>query len=855
MYARATELTEVLSLVRSGRDVAVEGLRGSGRTELLRRVAADLEATNVQVLTRASLRLSRQRVKGGSAVPAAGGGMAGQALDPEGDVDGLLRSLRSGGASVLVMDDADDLPAPTLALLDRVADGLGAPTVSATRPLPRGLRRALPRAARDAFVIALGPLAFPDVVELLRDECDLHADPALVARIATKAAGNPGLIRAIALSAREAGLIAEQGDVWSMTGRSLWNRGLEPVAAQLLSDLSDSEHGGLWSLALAGACSIDDVLRMIDEQTLLSLAGRGLATVIGGGGEAGLLAVTPPLLVDHFRQVPPSPEQLLAHGRVSRLGDHDALSWGPRSDQDEITPIPLPDRADAALARYFADRVAHERAARWHLWHAEPTVRNATLFLESVVLEGVPATDLRAIIRDTSWTTEDPDRLLLDFIGHVDVLAGSSGPERSDADRRRIEIENARPLLVTAMSAQQAIVATLVGGRRLDGTEPGSETHPTAASLVAARSALAKVLDGDGAGGIDVLPDRDAEDPAVLIAARPLIRGLALFTTGRTEAVLTEALGGLAESKRRLDRSGIFLHSYLATLALVRLGRWGDARRVLGTVFALGTPPASLRHEYVGMARLAAMLATREGDPSFAEALLASAAEHDQRDGVVPGSQSGIAVAIRALFGGDQDAAAASMATAATAAMSRGSRIAAVSAQLYAVCLRPSESSVSVLRDLVLSSRLPTHRQFVGFAETVTTNPLMGSSAARTYEPDADVFLAILVLRSLAERADPDRPDIVDSLGEGLSELVRRSGWKRQEEYFPRDDRRVVELTDREREIGLLAGTRSNAQIAALLGLSTRTVANHVSNALRKRMLSSRAELFDCIRAETSGQR
>jgi DNA-binding CsgD family transcriptional regulator len=55
-------------------------------------------------------------------------------------------------------------------------------------------------------------------------------------------------------------------------------------------------------------------------------------------------------------------------------------------------------------------------------------------------------------------------------------------------------------------------------------------------------------------------------------------------------------------------------------------------------------------------------------------------------------------------------------------------------------------------------------------------------------------------------------------------------------------------LTVREIEIAALAGHRSNSEIAEHLGISIRTVENHISNALRKTGSPSRSALFDLVR-------
>ena len=60
------------------------------------------------------------------------------------------------------------------------------------------------------------------------------------------------------------------------------------------------------------------------------------------------------------------------------------------------------------------------------------------------------------------------------------------------------------------------------------------------------------------------------------------------------------------------------------------------------------------------------------------------------------------------------------------------------------------------------------------------------------------------------------------------------------------------ELTDREREVlDLVAGGRSNTEITDLLGLSPKTVRNHVSNIFAKLGVRDRAEAI--VRAREAG--
>ncbi|WP_148285568.1 helix-turn-helix domain-containing protein, partial [Microbacterium sp. B24] len=54
-------------------------------------------------------------------------------------------------------------------------------------------------------------------------------------------------------------------------------------------------------------------------------------------------------------------------------------------------------------------------------------------------------------------------------------------------------------------------------------------------------------------------------------------------------------------------------------------------------------------------------------------------------------------------------------------------------------------------------------------------------------------------------------------------------------------------LSARETEIALLARTHSNAAIASRLGLSVRTIENHIHSALKKTGATNRQELFQLI--------
>jgi DNA-binding CsgD family transcriptional regulator len=331
-----------------------------------------------------------------------------------------------------------------------------------------------------------------------------------------------------------------------------------------------------------------------------------------------------------------------------------------------------------------------------------------------------------------------------------------------------------------------------------------------------------------------------------------MAHGLALLAEGRGDELVDHALRSLDAARVVLDRPALFLHSYLATVALIRAGRWRDARDVLGRVLVLGAPPRFLAHSWAGMCRLSALLSLRTGDPAFSRSLLDGADDAVASDSALPGAQRGLSDAIRALAEGDDSGAADAMRSASADCRSRGWSLAALSLAKYAVCIDPVDENVRELHRLRDHPVGGPSRQFIDFSAVAVTSTEAAVAAAAGYVLDSSTFFVILVLRSLTEHAEAASSPDARLLADAARALTERVGWERPAEYFDGGHAPLVELTPREREIGLLAGVHSNGEIAELLHLSTRTVANHVSNALRKLGLSSRSELFEWLRSEAA---
>jgi DNA-binding NarL/FixJ family response regulator len=160
-----------------------------------------------------------------------------------------------------------------------------------------------------------------------------------------------------------------------------------------------------------------------------------------------------------------------------------------------------------------------------------------------------------------------------------------------------------------------------------------------------------------------------------------------------------------------------------------------------------------------------------------------------------------------------------------------------------------------VLMDL----QMPGGNGITATREIVHTSPHIRVLVVTLFEDDDSVFLALRAGARGYVLKDADEDEIVRAIravgrGEAIFSPAVAS---RVLAYFaapqPAAPPRVFPtLTDREREIlGLIAQGQSNAAIATQLALTTKTVANYVSNIFAKLQVADRAQAI--IRAREAG--
>lgn len=269
------------------------------------------------------------------------------------------------------------------------------------------------------------------------------------------------------------------------------------------------------------------------------------------------------------------------------------------------------------------------------------------------------------------------------------------------------------------------------------------------------------------------------------------------------EGAIRVGLRDVADAFRSLDGSRVLVDCYVAALVLFWAGEgrlhMGLVERVLHAYPALDrTSPF-----WSGFLNLATFVAFAEGEwPSLAavaDVRGGSGGSGDPRTGVPWASALDTELAI-SLAGDDVAGAAALLARMADDARSAAPRLAEVEDELRRV-----EEGTSPAGFLALVLEVVRRRAFE--------------------RPSRDELDAVLVLHRRFRGRYPDALCSREKLGAG----------------------RVDALTPREVEIGLLSECRSTREIASLLGLSIRTVDNHLAAAFRKTGLSSRVELSTAI--------
>jgi DNA-binding CsgD family transcriptional regulator len=346
---------------------------------------------------------------------------------------------------------------------------------------------------------------------------------------------------------------------------------------------------------------------------------------------------------------------------------------------------------------------------------------------------------------------------------------------------------------------------------------------------------------GDLGRARDALP-RDATSshqnlaPAILAA---MLDGY----EGNLRSAYAEALALRNSALLTTDRGAFVGASYVAVISTLFSGRFPQTEEVISS--ALGLAPVTLfaRPVFGALLNISAGLArvTRRESP-VAQSLALDVPNYAPYGGPLYGMGADLSPHA-VMAGGDRRSFDRQIAAGVRLRRSRGYLTAAWTAAMGAAAIDAGDEVYAEIEAMAAANTLPLFSRSAG----VTTALLHGRvdelrSLVLSGEVDQDAQLVAQIVRAGQRRAVTEsRAEVADALEPLARQLEDLSGYPiaAMVERFESGER----LSPREREIALLAGAMTNAQIAHRLNISVRTVEHHISNGLHKIGGQSRGEL------------
>lgn len=805
----------VLAYLRDGMHVDLVGLRGSGRSTVLHRVAERLATSGRPVVRLSGVRALQDRPLAALAltvVPAAHPTALASA------VDALQQQIT--GAAALLVDDADDLDVPTVGAVLAAQARTGVPVLTVSRPESR--RAADPRSLAAALVpgarVTLAPLGFEDVHLLVHRLLGDAVEPTAVARVAALSGGLPGLVTATVDAARRADRLVHRDGLWVVRGE-LWCPALGATVEPLLLGLGDEAVEAATVLALAGGTPLPVARRLVDPATLHVLDDRGLIAVRGGGDDP-VLELFPPLLEQHLTREGPALSTALARERLATVDR--GLAAGAR-DRSRVAP-----GVDGGqqLARHWVHRVRDLRRR----WAQEPSPGLAVDLLESLSVTAASRWELDEVADHAATLPGSPrDRAALAAwtARFRAVTSGQIDPALDVLAPVRGTVPGYEAVLRAAEGQARLAVGVLPLGTVLDPpVAEDCEEARDALALARAAGALAAGRPGDAVTLVEAVQGR-CPQAAVL-------RGLALLLDGDPAAGVQVARAGMDRAQEAADPVLLHEHAYVASYGLALQGRVDELHELTSAVLALGVVPQHRPQEVGSLLTFAAMAAHWQSRHDYARSVATQAGARPVPRGPSPFMAADLVGALLQ-DGADGTGGAEALWAAARERLEAGFLPAGVALGVHAVERDPRAERAAVLVEAAAAGGSVLLRHLAAYAWALAAGSAEGLAQQETslgtvglgqYAVRAAVACS---LRMMAEGNPREAVAHADAAwgraglrGRDLCGLFR-----------PLD--RAVRVTPREREVAVLVARGwSTPEIAARMVLSVRTVESHVFSACHK---------------------
>lgn len=828
----------------------IVGSAGSGRTTVAKKVVEELEDQGAKVYAIFS-------IPSLTAVPFAGVLSLGldlrsRAVGILGVSDLLSEHLARPGRRVLVVDDVETLDRESLSVIDIVQRRTEVPVIVTASDAP--LRVALPAHAVARWpqaTVALPPLRYEQVNLLIAQLLGAPADVDVAARVLTKSGGNLRLaVRIIETAVLSEQLVLRDGQ-WRMNGPTLFNEHLHATVEAMLQGLKPEEFRALGTMAVLGPAVVDRLASVAGAEVLDALEHRGLVSVVPGPDGTLLGSVFPPLIEEYLKG------HIASSRRIFRSVITDEFAVAA-SEHEDAAAAGVGDGAVAAslaalraelkgnqvaMSRYFHRRLDALEQFHYRVWELDRSMANAVAFLR--VYWGAPIDPHRVqeVFTKTSSVGCDPADLLFFTMTRALWLVMNDG-ELDDAKEMVRKAAESEP---TWSGEAEAIALFLdatyhaVPGdideifARLEGLHPKS-------GLVAAVRGAIELYRFDPEAALRALDS--AEGFETLPRFEQFVRGMALFVSGRVDEALVFALDRRRDALRSVDQFSLIANSYVAALALLYRGRYDEAEYLMGWAFSLRRPGFLVGALYNAMLRLSSLRTCGVAALGSQAGTGAAVPDVDPFPGTGKGLYELVTRRPNTLDSFDESAT-----RLIDAALDLGYVTEAVMTGIFTLCLLPTPGIKRRVERLLADFHNTQHDQLLAVAGAALAGDTKGLVAILDdYQPDEDVYQTSMLLRGAARRSrilgDSPTASAIERAANAFARRLRPGG-----QYIVFEPEVAASaLTARETEIALMAGQKSNQEIAEQFGLSIRTVESHISNALRKTSTTTRRALFELVR-------
>lgn len=850
----------VVGHLTSGTSVDVLGQKSAGRSEVLSacreallerdwrvvvvRGVAALQDRPLEALAMAGLARRTDQQQGESAVSAA--------------VNRVDKAV-ADGRTVLAVDDADDLDHASAGAIVAAHARRHFPVLTVSRPRPPQARDpfALPADVRPGVQLEVPALDYVRVHTLLTEVLGGTLDPDVVSRIDTASGGLPGLVVAIATAARGDRSLRVVDGVW-FAGADLWSPALARSTDPLVSDVPPASLAALEMLALAGTVALPTAVELVGWDALEDLDACGLLRFIPQGDQV-IVAVHPPLIEERFRHQRLGARRLHFSARMTRLlapddGDAQGSPAGPPgawAPTDLPTPadarvdgmglLPADDPSDAVLDRLLRDQWHREMLVRRREWEREPSPRTASAYLRVLLVGDAPSEVMHDVIERTP-RSDDPREMVSFYRWQANVRAQSDNdPDgaRELLHRAADEVGPWRGLL-EALDDHITVLFDRIPPSRphLDPTSPAWEhTH----QFVDAGDCEILLHSGDPDHALAILDDAGWSDPN-MGTLHQVLTGLARIVAGDVRGSLEWSGRHLARARADLDPDALAGLAYTVASALIMLGRVREVRTLLGRVLSIDTASAMQRHYLASLTDIAAVLA-QDGGHLAAAKMLTDKARRTATSRAGQALPSSAWMMPRYAVDDDPEAVRAARFWAnAEELADRGYLVSAVALASAAIELDPTPERVAAIRRMAGTAPARLVAVAVRVAETTTDpDPTAGARLSGALIDDGLVLLGVrAALVSVRRLREDGRAAEAAAILTEASGALNRAG--ADADVLLGSLAGASPLTRREREVGaLVADGLSNGQIAGTLGITVKTVENHVNHLMRKLGATSRA--------------